>query len=80
MANTPESIKSHAADYIDRSWEDYTFEELGQWVHLFAKRSEHRKNPAKLQKDLYDAQNYLNMMQAKLDALYPSVPRSAPGA
>jgi hypothetical protein len=73
---TPVSILSHAPDYKDRSWEDYEFQELGNWVHLFAKRSEHRVNPAKLAKDLTDAQNYLNMMQAKLDALYPNVERS----
>ena len=74
--NTPETIKSHAADYVDRSWEDYEFQELGNFVHLLAKRAGHRANPAKLAKDLTDAQNYLYMMQAKLDALYPNVKRA----
>jgi hypothetical protein len=78
MAKTPESIKSHAADYVNHSWEDYTFEELGQFVHLFAKRATHRIDVKKRQKDLYDAQNYLNMMQAKLDDIYPSIPRTRP--
>lgn len=46
------------------------------WIHLFAKRAEHRRNIEKLKKDLTDAQNYLYMMQAKLDALYPNVARA----
>jgi len=74
----PEEIKSHSVDYLDRSWEDYTFEELGQFVHLLAKRAGHRAETKKRQKDLYDAQNYLRMMQAKLDALYPLIPRIRP--
>jgi hypothetical protein len=76
MATTPETIKSHAADYVDRSWEEYEFQELGNFVHLLAKRATHRVNPDKLRKDLTDAQNYLYMMQSKLDALYPHVPRA----
>ena|SRR5690242_398012 len=69
MAATPDAIKPHAPDYKDHSWELYTMQELGEWVHLLAKRAEHRDNPEKRAKDLYDAQNYLTMMQAKLDAL-----------
>ncbi len=38
------------------------------WVHLFVKRSYHRTNPDKSKNDLYDAQNYLNIMQVKIDA------------
>ena len=66
---TPESIKERSADYQNRSWEDYTLQELGNWVHLLAKRSQHRSNEDKKRKDLEDAQNYLNMMQAWLDYL-----------
>ena len=69
MAKTPESIKKHQEDYIPHAWENYSFKELGQWVHLYAKRAEHRSNSAKREKDLYDAQNYLDMMQSKLNAL-----------
>ena len=47
--------------------QDYTLQELGYWVHLLATRSQHRSNPEKRAKDLYDAQNYLDMMQARLD-------------
>ena len=66
---TPESIKGHSADYQNHSWQDYTLQELGNWVHLFARRSQHRSNEDKKRKDLEDAQNYLNMMQAWLDYL-----------
>lgn len=66
---TPESIKGHSADYHYSSWQDYTLQELGNWVHLFARRSQHRSNEDKKRKDLEDAQNYLNMMQAWLDYL-----------
>lgn len=65
----PESIVAHAADYKDRAWEDYTIQELGQFVHLLAKRATMRTDPVKRNKDLYDAQNYLNMIQANLDEL-----------
>lgn len=63
------NIEQHAADYKPKAWEAYTLAELGQWVHLFAKRAEHRDNAEKRAKDLYDARNYLDMMRAKLDAI-----------
>jgi hypothetical protein len=69
MANTPEEIKTHAGDYNDRAWEDYSLQELGRLVHLLAKRSTHRARAAKRDKDLYDARNYLRMMEAHLDYL-----------
>ena len=64
---TPESIQSHASDYKNGSWEGYSIDELGHWVHLLVKRSQHRIDPAKAAKDLDDAQNYLNMIQAHID-------------
>jgi hypothetical protein len=64
---TPESIKAHSADYKDQAWKDYTVQELGMFVHLFVKRAKHRLNLDKKAKDLYDAQNYLNMMQKHID-------------
>jgi hypothetical protein len=66
---TPESIKSHADDYKNKAWQDYSLAELGQWVHLFCKRSQHRNDRKKEVKDLYDAQNYLNMMQEHINFL-----------
>lgn len=66
---TPDSIKPHQPDYKPAAWEAYTLAELGQWVHLFAKRAGHRDNPAKRAKDLADARNYLAMMSAHLDAI-----------
>ena len=67
MAETPQSCLEHQTDYEAQAWEAYTLAELGQWVHLFTKRAKHRTNFAKKDKDLSDAQNYLSMMQSKLD-------------
>jgi len=65
----PESLEHHQKDYNPGDWEDYTLQELGNFVHLLAKRSTHRSDEKKRERDLHDAQNYLNIMQAKLDAL-----------
>lgn len=63
------SLEAHQQDYKPNAWDDYSFQELGQWVHLLTKRSEHRDNLEKRNKDLYDAQNYLDMMQNKLSIM-----------
>ncbi len=47
----------------------YTFAELGNWVHLLAKRAEHRNDFAKYEDDLAQANNYLNTMRSKLDSM-----------
>ena len=65
---TPESIYPYRGKYKDHSWEDYTPEELGMWVHLFIKRAYHRTQKEKIEKDLTDAQNYLNMMQEHINS------------
>jgi len=65
--STPESIKKHSAHFKNSSWRTYSYEELANWIHLLTKRATHRTNSKKIEKDLYDAQNYLNMMQSKLD-------------
>ena len=62
-------LEKHNADYKLNAWDNYSLDELGHWVHLLAKRSQHRDNDEKRQKDLYDAQNYLDMMQSKLNEL-----------
>lgn len=67
--NTPTQLTVHSSKYIDNAWQQYTIAELGNFVHLLAKRSEHRSDVAKRQKDLEDARNYLRMIEAKLDAL-----------
>lgn len=69
MAVTPASIEKHIPDYQPAAWEAYTLSELGNFVHLLAKRAEHRANKDKQIKDVYDAKNYLSMMVAKLDEL-----------
>lgn len=55
--------------YRTDAWKAYTVEELGQWVHLLAKRATMRTDQDKKAKDIDDAQNYLNMMQSHLNAL-----------
>lgn len=62
---TPEQIVTHASDYKNKAWQQYTQEELGWWVHLLTKRAGHRDNEDKKAKDLYDAGNY----QAMLDEM-----------
>jgi len=44
----------------------YTFTELGNWVHLLTKRAV-RVLASQVKADLHNAQNYINIMQAKLD-------------
>lgn len=67
MVEIPQGCQNHQPDYKPDAWELYSLAELGQWVHLLVKRAEHRSNLVKRDKDLHDAQNYLSMMQAKLD-------------
>jgi len=69
---TPESIKAHQDKYKDGIWREHSLLELGMWVHLFIKRSAHRTDPAKAAKDVRDAQNHLDMMQAHIDAAVPA--------
>ena len=64
---TPEEIKKHSDKYINGSWRKYTFQELGDFIHLLTKRAAHRTEREKAQKDLDDARNYLVMMLSKLD-------------
>lgn len=69
MADLPTACEEHQPKYKEGAWEDYTLAELGGIVAFFAKRSTHRDCCEKKAKDLTDAQNYLDMMQAKLDEL-----------
>jgi len=64
---TPRSIIKDEPNYKPNAWQAYTIAELGQWVHLLTKRAEHRNEKDKASKDLRDAQNYLDMMQAIVD-------------
>lgn len=63
MENT---IEQHQPDYKPNAYEAYSFQELGNFVHLLAKRATHRCVSAKAAKDLEDARNYLAMMEDKL--------------
>lgn len=66
---TPDSILPHSEYYERGAWKKYDIIELGMWVHLLVKRSEHRSDISKAQKDLDDAQNYLNMIQSHIDEM-----------
>lgn len=59
-------IEKHEKDYKPEAWKQYTLGELGMWVHLLNKRAEMRSNQEKEEKDLYDASNYLWMLEQKL--------------
>ena len=67
-ADTPESCRNKEGEFSPDAWQSYTLLELGSWVHLLATRAGHRTDPKKKAKDLQDAQNYLDMMQSKLDS------------
>lgn len=61
-----ERLEVHQPDYKTNSWEEYSFEELGNVVGFFSKRAGHRATVEKVSNDLYDAKNYLVMMEEKL--------------
>jgi hypothetical protein len=61
------SIEEHQKDYLPNAWEDYTIEELGQWILLLSIRATHRTSRDKALKDLDDAYNYLEMIKRQLD-------------
>ncbi len=60
-------LNKHEKDYKEDAWRDYSVADLGMWVALLMKRSQHRDNETKRKKDLYDAQNYLDMIQSQLN-------------
>ena len=64
--NRIEGLEGHQKDYKPKAWEVYSINELGMWVHLFSERAGHRDNNEKLRKDLYDAKNYLWMIEQNL--------------
>ena len=61
-----ERLNEHQKDYKQKAWQNYSLEELGNWIYLFSKRANHRSNIMKTKKDLHDAKNYLLMMEEKL--------------
>lgn len=65
--NTPATISAHDSKFKTDAWKEYTPAELGAWVSLLVKRASHRASPEKAGKDLTDAQNYLDMLQAHVD-------------
>lgn len=60
---TPESLIEHESKYRADAWKSYSIAELGGIVAFFVKRASHRSDPDMAEKDLSDAQNYLDMIQ-----------------
>lgn len=65
---TPETIKTHEPYYQPDAWKQYSVRELGDWVHLLLRRADMRVPGPKRDKDIADAQNYLDMIQSHVDA------------
>lgn len=65
----PIEIKEYTNDYKDRAWEEYSIEELGNMIHLLAKKATHRSKDYKRKSDLKEARNYLAMIDTKLKEL-----------
>lgn len=63
---TPDKIKKHASRFKNGSWRHYSYEELAQWINLLTKRAANRSEIEKVHKDLDDAENYLEMLNAKV--------------
>ena len=59
-------LEQHQKDYVGEAWMRYSIQELGNFVHLFNKRSKHRAGVIKAAKDLHDAKNYLWMLEQNL--------------
>lgn len=61
------SIEKHNADYKNdgKAHLEYTVEELQWWVRLLRKRAGMRTDEAKRAKDLYDANNYEQMLRSR---------------
>jgi hypothetical protein len=69
LMETPANIQPHQSKYQPDAWQEYTLLELGSWVHCLAQRAAHRRERAQRTNDLEEAQNYLDMMRARLNAL-----------
>jgi len=61
-----ENLEKHEQDYKEDAWKKYTVEEYQWWIKLFCKRSTHRINQDKRAKDIYDARNYLSMLDNRI--------------
>jgi hypothetical protein len=61
-------LDAHAKDYKDAAWKEYSVQELGNFIHLLVKRASMRDNAEKRSKDLYDAHNYLTMIEMHLQS------------
>jgi len=62
-----EDFEKHNADYAPEAYLHYSYTEFGQIVNFLMKRASMRTDEKKREKDIYDARNYLAMMNAKLN-------------
>ena len=65
----PNFNKHDAAYHPKDAWRQYSIAELGTWVDVLTRRATVRTDKEKKEKDLYDAQNYLDMMQERLNEI-----------
>jgi hypothetical protein len=65
MEALQEKLAPHNQDYQNNAMFVYTAEELQWWIRLFTKRSQHRASEAKRAKDLYDAENYREILRVQ---------------
>lgn len=69
----PPSCADHQPKFKPNVWRDYTVAELGAWVGLFLKRATHRTQQQDAARDLDNAQNYFDMIQAHINATAENV-------
>jgi hypothetical protein len=55
----------HNQDYQDNVMFVYTEEELQWWIRLFTKRAMYRASEEKRAKDLYDAENFRDILRVQ---------------
>ena len=60
-------LSKHDKDYNPDAWMDYDEDEYLYWIRLLTKRATMRTNTDKMKKDLYDAKNYMWMLEQYLE-------------
>jgi len=66
MGKIDERLEKHQPDYKAKAYREYSIVELGNIIAFFVKRASHRVEIGKMTKDVYDAKNYLAMMEQKV--------------
>lgn len=67
--DAPDMVPSKPQQISQETFNYYTIVELGNLIHLLAKRAMQHHDRDRVKVDLYNAQYYLNIMQAKLNSI-----------